>query len=222
MARVDLNNPSPRCAACRQPPRWCICAGLTTVASPLRIDVLMHRNERWRPSSTGRLIKRVFPDSGQHFTPENGRLDPATIRVPGRELLVLHPAGEALTAGLDPAALQVLLLDGSWSEATHLRREVSGWGRLVSLPMAGESRYWLRTQQEADGRFSTVEALLFLLAALGLEAERRELNLQFELLVYAGLRARGRKELAEKFLETSPIRGTHADLIAQLNVSRPR
>lgn len=222
MARIDLLNPSPRCAACRLPPRWCICAGLTTVVTPLRIDVLMHRNERWRPSSTGRLIKRVFPDSGQHITPEAGAVSAEDIRLPGRELLVLHPAGEPLPAGLEPGQAQVLLLDGSWSEATGLRRDVRGWGRLVSLPMTGESRYWLRTQQDAAGRFSTAEALMFFLAALGLTTEHDELKVQFELLVYASLRARGRKEVAEQFLATSPIRETHAELIAELNVPRPR
>lgn len=87
--------------------------------------------------------------------------------------------------------------------------------------MTGESRYWLRAQQEG-GRFSTVEALLFLLGALGLERERAALEAQFELHVWAGLRARGRKVAAAEFLATSPIRETHVELLARLEQRRPR
>jgi hypothetical protein len=48
------------------------------------------------------------------------------------------------------------------------------------------------------------------------------LRLQFELHVYANLRARGRKEAAAKFLAGSPVAAALPDLIEQLNVRRPR
>jgi len=102
-----------------------------------------------------------------------------------------------------------------------MAQEVRNWGRLVSLPMIGESRYWLRAQTEA-GRFSTVEALLFLLRAFGLAAAHDALRLQFELHVYAHLRARGHKETGERFLATSPLREAFPELIAALNLRRPR
>lgn len=102
-----------------------------------------------------------------------------------------------------------------------MAREIRGWGRPVSLPMTGESRYWLRTQQEG-ARFSTVEALIFLFRELGLGEASRQLQLQLELHVYAGLRARGSKELAEEFLRSSPLPEAMPELLAALNVSRPR
>ena len=43
------------------------------------------------------------------------------------------------------------------------------WGRRISLPMTGPSRYWLRNAPGA-GKYATVEALIFLYAALGLTA----------------------------------------------------
>ena len=46
---------------------------------------------------------------------------------------------------------------------------------------------------------------MFLFSALGLAEEEARLRLQFELHVYAGLRTRGAKALAEKFLATSPL-----------------
>ena len=86
--------------------------------------------------------------------------------------------------------------------------------------MTGESRYWLRAQRDG-GRFSTAEALLFLLRSFGLSAAHEALRVQFELHVYASLRARGRKEFAEEFLRESPVRTEFPDLLAQLNVRRP-
>lgn len=94
------------------------------------------------------------------------------------------------------------------------------WGQLVNLPMEGESRYWLRGQQTA-GTHSTVEALLYVLAALGATPARDALRLQFELHVYAGLRARGDKTGAEQYLATSPIRDAFGPLLSALQVRRP-
>jgi DTW domain-containing protein YfiP len=113
------------------------------------------------------------------------------------------------------------LLDGSWREAARMMHGVKTWGRLVSLPMTGPSRYLLRDQQGA-GNYSTIEALLFLLEALGLKAEHTALRLQFELHVYAGLRARGEKASAEKFLADSPVREAFPELLAELNRRRTR
>lgn len=181
----------------------------------------MHHRESWRPTSTGHLIHRVIAGSRQHIWRRERKMAAADVRAPDREMWILHPAGPALPPGVAPEASQVLLLDGSWREATAMAQEVAPWGRLVGLPMTGVSRYWLRTQQDG-GRFSTVEALLFLLKAFGLGEAHRHVQLQFELHVYASLRARGRKEQAEEFLAESPLVAAMPELVAQLNERRPR
>lgn len=221
MSRSVVLKSQPRCVGCHLPPRWCICAGLHGVALPFEVDVLMHHREQWRPSSTGHLVVRSVAGSRRHvWRPERG-MQADDVRAAGRELWILHPHGRPMPADVAPEGVQVLLIDGAWKEATLMAREVSGWGRLVSLPMAGESRYLLRTQQ-SGGRFSTFEALLFLVAAFGLADAHAALRLQFELHVYAGLRARGSKAAAEAFLEGSPLRTGLPELIAQLKVRRPR
>lgn len=189
---------------------------------PLAVDVLVHHRERFRPSSTGTLINRIIADSRQIDWRRERRITAVDVQRPGRELWILHPNGEPLPSRLpDPAGVQVLLLDGSWRETSAMGQEVRSWGRPVSLPMAGASRYWLRAQAD-DGRFSTAEALLFLLERFGLTNARDELARQFELHVYASLRARGHKAAAEEFLATSVIRGEFAEFLAQLHVRRPR
>ena len=106
----------------------------------------------------------------------------------------------------------MLLLDGSWREAARMSLVTATWGRLVRLPMSGPSRYGLREHQQ-EGKYSTMEALLFLLTAFGLSTEANQLQLQFELHVYAGLRARGAKAAAEEFLAASPIRAAFPELL---------
>lgn len=101
-----------------------------------------------------------------------------------------------------------------------MARAVANHGRLVSLPMQGESRYWLRAQQDS-GRFSTAEALLFLLNTLHETAAHDALRNQFELHVYAGLRARGRIDLAAAFLADSVLLNTMPDFLAALLRKRP-
>lgn len=181
----------------------------------------MHHREEYRWSSTGHLIERVVRPSRRHLWRRERRLTAADIRVPDRELWILHPHGEPAPADVVAEKVQVVLLDGSWSEASAMAQEVSGWGRLVGLPMNGESRFWLRAQAD-ESRFSTTETLLYLLRHFGLEREHEALRLQFELHVYAHLRARGHKDRALEFLKTSPITTAFADLIAQLDVHRPR
>ena len=199
-------------------PRWCICDGLRPLDTVLRVDVLMHREEAWRPTSTGHLIHRVIPAAGLHVYSRVP--DRAAIVQPGRELWILHPAGEPLPAAVPPDGVQILLLDGTWRQAGDMLRVVGGWGRRVSLPMTGTSRYWLRAQQGV-GRFSTAEALLFLLSAFGLHEAHEQFRLQFELHVYAGLCARGKLAEAARFLEDSPLRQALPEVLRRLHPTIP-
>lgn len=181
----------------------------------------MHHRERFRPSSTGNLVERLFPESRLHVWRRERRMTAAEVRVPGRELWILHPHGSPARAGVPPENVQILLLDGSWSETSAMAQEIGSWGELVSLPMTGESRYWLRAQQDG-GRFSTVEALLFLLRWFGLSEAHDALQVQFELHVWASLRSRGRRDLADEFLAQSPLRAALPDVLAEMNRPRPR
>ena len=221
MARSVVLAGTPRCERCQFSPRWCICAGFQAIACPLQVDVLIHHREFNRPTSTGRLINRVIPAARLH--PFRRETPPAreAIVSPDRTLWILHPRGEPLPASVPPSSLQVLLLDGSWREAARMSLTVAPWGRLIRLPESGLSRYHLREQQHA-GQYSTVESLLILFAALGLTREEAQLRLQFELHVYAGLRARGAKAKAVEFLATSPLRAALPELLRQMEAGIDR
>jgi DTW domain-containing protein YfiP len=224
MARSVVLAGTVRCEHCMLPPRWCICHALEPVVSPLQVDVLLHFREQWRPTSTGKLIERAVHGSRTHIYRRDVPKEREALVEPGRELWILHPRGEPLSAlgGTipDAAGIQVLLLDGSWGEASRLMRGVERWGRPVCLPLSGPSRYLLREQQ-GEGNHSTIEALLGLMGALGLAEAEARLRLHFELHVYATLRARGRKAQATEYLETSPVRTALPELLDRLHARRP-
>lgn len=219
MTRSVVLRPTVRCPACRMPFRWCICAGFAATETRLRVSVLMDRLEQYRPTSTGMLIQRVLPASGQHLFQRQARLDRSAVCDPARELWILHTRGEPMPADASPDHVQVLLLDGSWQAVGVMLPQIEGWGRRVRLPVAAPSRYWLRASN-ADGRLSTLEALIALLRALGETAPAAKLDLQFELHVFAGLLARGKRAEAEAFLADSPVRTALPELVARLLASR--
>ena len=201
-----------------------MCAAQRAEACPIHVDVLQHALEAHRPSSTGNLIPRVVAGARVHlYRRERPLVREEIVRPEAGELWILHPNGEELPerdeAGLG-RKLQVLLLDASWAQAGGMLAQVQDWGRRVRLPMSGKSRYALRAQN-GDGRFSTFEALLFLLEARGETDAARRLRLQFELHVYAGLCSRGRKAEAEAYLAESPARDAFPELIAEFARKRP-
>lgn len=137
---------------------------------------------------------------------------------------ILHPQGEPIE-GLVAAATSlpapaVLLIDGSWTEASQMLHVVQRWGRPVRLSLGARSRYWLRNQR-GDGNLSTAEALIGFYGSLGLAEAADGLSLHLELQVYAGLRSRGRKVEAEDYLAQSPIRTRLAPFLDRLHQRRP-
>ena len=223
MARSVILAGTVRCDGCCLPPRWCLCAALRPVASAVAVDVLIHRRENWRPTSTGKLVARTLQGSRTHVYQRVQPPTRETIARPDRELWILHPGGEPvenlLPRPADQPAPQVLLLDGNWGQAGEMLRAVQGWGRLVRLSQTGASRYWLRSQERLD-QFSTAEALIAVLQSLGEVEAASQFGLQFELHVYATLRARGHKEGAEAYLKGSRLPEAFPEFLTQLNERR--
>ena len=214
-----------RCPRCSLPPRWCVCDALVPVETQLAVHVLIHRLERGKPSSTGMLVGRAVRGAQCHTFERVSRYFPALglpadAIEPGRELWILHPAGEPLPAGGEPGAggAQILLLDGTWRQAGDMLRTVEGVGRCVRLPesAAAPSRYWLR-DQSAPAHVSTAEALVHVLHAVGEAEAGRQLRLHFELHVYATLLARGKRETAERYLGHSPLLTEARDVVDRLH-----
>ena len=98
-------------------------------------------------------------------------------------------------------------------------RSVEDLGRCVRLTEPGPSRYWLR-EYDAPAHVSTAEALLEVFRLVGDAAAESRLRLHFELHVYASLLARGRREMAERYLGDSPLRTDIPDVLDRLMTGR--
>ena len=221
-----------RCPWCSLPPRWCTCDLLPPVETRLSVHVLIHRHESRKPSSTGALVARAVRDAASHVYQRETRFFPAANFTgntldPARELWILHPSGEPpptpAEPGLAPSSGRphVLLLDGTWRQAGEMLRTLDGVGRRVRLTDTCDeaSRYWLR-DQPGPARLSTAEALMGILRAVGEHGPEQRLRLHFELHVYATLLARGRREMAERYLGHSPLLGDAPDALARLHGRR--
>lgn len=222
-----------RCPRCSLPPRWCTCDMLPPVETSLSVQVLIHRLEQCRPSSTGKLIGRAVANAACHVYQRGNRFFSATgyppdTPEPSRELWVLHPSGDPLP---EPAAPEVsvpqsrpavLLLDGSWRQAGEMLASVKDRGRCVCLSAAATSepsRYWLRDQAKPE-QLCTAEALIDILRAMNEPGAERCLRLHFELHVYATLRARGHREMAERYLGHSPLLAEAPEALTRLHARR--
>ncbi|MFM8892690.1 MAG: DTW domain-containing protein [Planctomycetia bacterium] len=213
MGRSVVRAGATRCPGCRLPPRWCVCGHIPPVATNLRVHVLIHRHEHDKPSSTGRLVTRVVAAAVCHVYQRANRFLPASGFPPRRpepagELWILHPTGAPLPERVPAGALapDLLLLDGTWRQAGEMLRSVEGLGRCYRLPEAAAepSRFWLRDQSGPD-RLSTAESLAAAFTSLGDDEAARRLRLHFELHVYVTLLARGRRDMAERYLGLSPL-----------------
>ncbi len=221
-----------RCPRCSLPPRWCTCDMLPPVETRLAVHVLIHRHESRKPSSTGRLVARAVSGAATHVYQRETRFFPAaTVTVdrlgPEGEVWILHPNGDPqpLAAGAGSnsshARRHVLLLDGTWRQSGEMLRTVEGMGRCVCLPHASDepSRNWLRDQAEPE-QLSTAEALMGVFRAVGDQGAEHGLRLHFELHVYATLLARGRREMAERYLGHSPLLSDAIGALEQLHARK--
>ena len=240
MARSVVLAGTGRCDGCRLPPRWCVCGALPKVDTSLAVDILIHRREQWRPSSTGALLARTLSGARLHihrpdpWSRECPGLPPALLR-PGHECWVLHPQGEQVGAQVPlasrPLPMQVVLLDGNWREAGEMLRLVNAAAgtaaregaapiRVVRLPGGAPGRFWIR-EAPAPEQLSTAEACGAILGVLGETAAAERLRLHFELHVWATLRARGKVAEAKAYLAESPLTAAIPAILAALETRRP-
>ncbi|MSR26537.1 MAG: DTW domain-containing protein [Planctomycetaceae bacterium] len=240
MARSVVLAGAKRCEGCRLPPRWCVCGALPKVDTGVAVDILIHRREQWRPSSTGALLARSIRGARLHVHRPDPHCRqapalPAALLRPDHVCWVLHPQGDSIADECPPAPSaqprQVVLLDGNWREAGEMLRlinaaagaagrEGSAALRVVRLPAGVAGRFWIR-EAPAPGQLATAEACGAILGLLGESAAAERLRLHFELHVWATLRARGKVDRAGDYLAGSPLLAAAPALLAALATRRP-
>ncbi len=167
-----------RCEACQLAQAWCICPWRVRVRVQTEFALILHRDEVFKPTNSGRLLDDLFP--GRCHSYEWSRREPhpdliARLRNSARTVGILFPPREDRQVHLIgndrlPAVkpLTVVVLDGTWRQASRMLR-LSPW--LAQLPLLSiggvqASGYQVREAPVA-GQLATAEAVARVLAAEG-------------------------------------------------------
>lgn len=159
-----------RCEQCLIARAHCICAWRVEVSCQYRLRVIMHREEVLKPSNTGRLIEAVLPAASRVY--EWSRLEPseellADLENEDAPAYVVFP-GEADSSPPPPDATLVLL-DGTWRQASRMVRSSPWLARLPRLALSNvpEAGQYSVRKALKPGQLATAEAAACALEQLG-------------------------------------------------------
>lgn len=162
-----------RCERCRMHEELCICAKIPRLETRTRVEILMHAQERHKPSNTGRLAHLCLPNSDIRYRGEIGK--PMSLEGLVREdyqsvFLALTPQSLELTpelvAGFEKP-VQLIVPDGTWAQASRMSSKIAPelGVPLVKLRADQPSQYRLRSEHHPDG-MATFEAIARALGVL--------------------------------------------------------
>ncbi len=165
-----------RCPRCLLGQRACICEYKIAGQAEACFVLLMHHNERFKPTNTGRLIADCFSDT-KIF--EWSRTEPAPeflqlLQDVRYQPYLVFPEGDdyqhrMVTYDGSQKRPLFILLDGTWRQARRMFRHSSYLQGLpvITLPeLPSSSRYHLRKAVE-PGQLCTAEVAAELLAMIG-------------------------------------------------------
>ncbi|WP_341503458.1 DTW domain-containing protein [Gallaecimonas sp. GXIMD4217] len=173
-----------RCPTCALVPKLCLCPHRPNLKSRVEFGLLMHPNEPYKPSNTGKLVADVLPATrawAWHRTePPQALLD----WLDDNSLIVFpmdYVPPERQQPELPAGPVKLLLLDATWQQARKMLRTSR---YLDGLPVtgisdAGLSQYRLRNQYK-DNHLCTAEVAALMLDKAGEAANARALECWFQ------------------------------------------
>lgn len=166
-----------RCPECQLALPACICAYRVQVPTQVEFWLLMHPEEAYKPSNTGRLIADCLPNT-RVFLWSRTQVDPellAALASPCYAPMVIFPDDQPDYAQRVSTYTQVqqarpqatpvfILLEGTWRQARRIFRKSPYLAHLPILPLRGDftSQYQLRKASQKY-QLCTVEVAIELL-----------------------------------------------------------
>lgn len=163
------------CYRCHKPTPMCICGQLQIVENRTKIIILQHPRERFHPLGTARIARLGLRDVELKVAfraPGEGKRVHLPLSLPqGTGLLYPGPGAlplaDAAVAGAQRPPRQLVVLDGTWSQANRLYQD-NPWLRALPhyrLEPNAPSRYRIRREPKPHC-VSTIEAIAMALHAL--------------------------------------------------------
>lgn len=168
-----------RCKTCQLGEATCICPWRVAVKSDVKIILIMHRDEIFKPTNSGRLIADVLPESTYAFEWSRKTPSPELLKLLEDPLLypvIVFPTDESHTGVRHTTCptlsedqnLALIILDGTWKQAQKMFRS-SEWLKhlpVISLDLNTVGEYSVRKALH-EGQLSTAEATAAVLEQCG-------------------------------------------------------
>ncbi|MED5524490.1 MAG: DTW domain-containing protein [Pseudomonadota bacterium] len=160
-----------RCEGCALVPEFCLCPHRRALKSRLEFALLMHRNEPFKPSNTGKLICDLLPET-RAFAWHRTEPDPALLDWLDETTRIVFPSHYVQPARLAPlpetGQVKLLILDATWPQAAKMLRASRYLDPYPVTAIDGEllSGFLLRNQHQ-DGHLCTAEVAALLLEQAG-------------------------------------------------------
>ncbi|NVJ27862.1 MULTISPECIES: tRNA-uridine aminocarboxypropyltransferase [Myxococcus] len=155
----------PRCDRCNLSQHLCLCAEIPRVETRTRIVLLQHVVETWKKSNTGRVAALALSNAKllTYGAPDES-FDTAVLSEPGTWML--FPDGPPAPPDA-PAPRQLVVLDGSWSQARRMSQRIPVLRTLprLVLPAPESGMLMLREPTHPSG-MSTLDAIARAVAML--------------------------------------------------------
>lgn len=181
-----------RCDACQLAAFACICQWQPKLESQVEFVLLLHRNEVFKPTNTGRLIADLLPSKTHAFCWSRTEPDRALIELladENRQCFIVFPADTPGAKNKSRAVFSeipqsskintFILLDATWKQSGrmfHLSRWLENIP-CVSLPQGALRGYAVRKSHQ-DDYLSTAEAAALCLQLVG-ELKNSEILLDY-------------------------------------------
>ena len=180
-----------RCRACRMLGRLCVCPLIPAppLATRTRLVLVMHRAETWKSTNTGRLAAARLANSEIIVRGHKGKPSEPLAWSEAVQPLLLFPFEDAKPLAdtariLDGRPVVLIVPDGTWRQASKVRRRVPGLADMTCVSVSGEAKLPVRLCAEAHVHgLSTIEAIARAMAILEGDDVRRTLERVFRSMV---------------------------------------
>jgi DTW domain-containing protein YfiP len=179
--------------------RLCVCSLIPTppLATRTRLVLIVHRVETAKSTNTGRLAAACLANSELLVRGHKDRPSEPLVWSDAVQPLLLFPFEDATPLAdaaprLDARPVVLIVPDGTWRQASKVRRRVPGLADVPCVSVSGEARlpHRLRAEAHAHG-LSTLEAIARAMALLEGQAVQQTLERVFQAMVERTLWTRG-------------------------------
>ncbi len=194
-----------RCEVCQLADFACLCPWRPTLSSACEFILLLHRNEVFKPTNTGRLIADIFPAQTHAFCWHRTEAEEALLALLADEqrfCVLVFPTEAAEGARVRREVLTELpscgrkltfiLLDGTWKQSGRMFHLTQWLGAVptIALPEALVKGYAVRKSHQ-DHYLATAEAASLCLELAGDYSAAEALQDYFQLFNLHYLATRG-------------------------------